>query len=183
MTCFFNCPNCQKLKNLEFGFPENVNDKIKEFLTCYIVITDNNVYDDLYLFSRMYPLDLTQKEIKRCCFDFRICPNLFRKYINTQKMVHIKTIYENFHDIHFCVDYFNKNIARFGDFYIYNNKVYSEVYMILEIVIDVYLFKKNTRCKLHDYKFFKNDIDEKIFDIMEQHAKNILSCKIYKNIK
>ena len=180
-ACIYNCPNCQKLKNLELCFPDNVNDNIKEFLTCSDII-DNDVYDDLYLFARMYPLDLTQREIKRCCFDFRTDSNLFRKYINTNTMEHIKTIYDNFYDLHFCAEYFNKRATCFGDLFFYNNKIYSEVFIILEIVIDIYLFQKNTRCKPHDYKFFKHDIDEEIFDIMEKQAESILECKTNKKI-
>ena len=60
-------------------------------------------------------------------------------------MEYIKIIYDNFYDF-FCFAYYNKRITYFGDLFIFN-KMNSEIYMIFEILIVIYLFKKNIRYK------------------------------------
>ena len=133
MAKCYGCLRCWELKNkIKFNVPENVNDIILSFLTCHDI--DEHI-DDNYLFISLNPCDaIPIKHLKYVVHGNHKHYEVLKKYINTDTMFNIRTFYSQLWDVHYLIRWINSCFVKNGNFFIYRNKLYNEVEIILDIV-------------------------------------------------
>ena len=129
----YGCIRCWEMKNkIELNVPDNVNKIILSFLTCHDI--DEHI-DDNYLFINLNPCDnITIKYLKQVVHGNHEHYEVLKKYINTDTMINIRTFYSQLWDVHYLIGCINSCFITKGNFFVYRNKLYNEVEIILDIV-------------------------------------------------
>ena len=147
----YECVNCLSMKKENmFNLPDIVDENIKSFLTCECM--DKHM-DDNYLYLRMNPWELNIKQLKEIIHGNHEHFEVLKRYIKIHSHIRIVYVYNHLWNVHYLIEYINNTFIKSGNVFVYRNKIYNEVDIVLDIISIV--LDKYTNYYLEDEKFFK----------------------------
>ena len=133
-----------------FNLPDIVDENIKSFMTCECM--DKHM-DDNYLYLRMNPWELNVRQLKEIVHGNHEHFEVLKKYINFYTRNRIVWVYNHLWNVHYLIDYINNPFIKLGSPFVYRNKIYNQLDIVLDIISIV--LDKRTSYYLEDEKFFK----------------------------